>query len=201
MEARALLDHRGSACDCIMNLRGTGKLTDSGYWSAMGSAPAQTSIFPPIDTSIVYVATAYIAHGRPVLANADTHATIVETCRTMRRWLVFGGVTMPDRCSFLICPWEDPTLPASDFIEGFKRIMRRFLLEHFNESDRSRTLVDVLWEWQKGGDGRRLASGESCTDAWEQMRGEPVSAGLVQRADEWPYLFGYLADGLAATPP
>ena len=50
----------------------------------MGTAPAPTNIFPPLDTSVVYVATAFVAQRRPVLANPDTHATIVETCRTMR---------------------------------------------------------------------------------------------------------------------
>jgi hypothetical protein len=42
-------------------------------------------------------------------------------------------------------------------------------------------------EWQTDHWDTRLRSGESYDAKWEYVRNNPVRAGLVKTADEWPY--------------
>ena len=41
--------------------------------------------------------------------------------------------------------------------------------------------------WQPGFFDRALRNDESYSQKWEYVRANPVRAGLVARADEWPY--------------
>jgi putative transposase len=41
--------------------------------------------------------------------------------------------------------------------------------------------------WQRGFFDHVLRSDESCTEKWNYVRENPVRAGLVTAADDWPY--------------
>jgi REP element-mobilizing transposase RayT len=41
--------------------------------------------------------------------------------------------------------------------------------------------------WQKDYFDRYLRSGESYSEKWEYVKANPVRAGLVEHADQWPY--------------
>ena len=54
----------------------------------------------------------------------------------------------------------------------------------------SKTLRTIGYEaphWQKGFFDHVLRSGESYDQKWEYMRENPVRAGLVNAAEDWPY--------------
>ena len=44
--------------------------------------------------------------------------------------------------------------------------------------------------WQKGFFDHVLRGSESASEKWAYGRNNPVRAGLVQRADDWPYTKG-----------
>jgi len=41
--------------------------------------------------------------------------------------------------------------------------------------------------FQRGGFHHRLRSGESYSEKWRYVEENPVRAGLVKRAEDWPY--------------
>jgi putative transposase len=43
------------------------------------------------------------------------------------------------------------------------------------------------WQWQSRHWDTRLRRSESYTEKWNYIRENPVKAGLVKNADDWPY--------------
>jgi REP-associated tyrosine transposase len=43
------------------------------------------------------------------------------------------------------------------------------------------------WRWQSGHWDTRLRRSESYAEKWDYVRNNPVRAGLVKHADDWPY--------------
>ena len=80
-------------------------------------------------------------------------------------------VIMPDHVHLFVR--GDRSFTLSSWIGGLKRAM----------------CVALKWPrlWQPGFFDHILRSDESCAAKWNYMRNNPVRAGLVRTADEWPY--------------
>jgi REP element-mobilizing transposase RayT len=95
---------------------------------------------------------------------------------------------MPDHAHLIVAPVEDRDLSVGDFAAGFKRLLRKNL-----------GLQD--WEWQRGCFDRLLRSDEDLESKWIYVQENPVRAGLVQRAEDWPFYLDLISDEkLTASP-
>jgi REP element-mobilizing transposase RayT len=113
-----------------------------------------------------------------VLNNAVAWHVCVCTFEKLDRWQLLAAVAMPDHLHILVSPQQrDGSITA--FAKWFKR--------WFNEAFSLATGRHTTWRWQEGCFDRLLRSNESAAQKWEYLRQNPVRAGLVTDADEWPY--------------
>lgn len=122
----------------------------------------------------MYFVTLCVDHRSAALADPLVFAAIKAAIAQLRNWSVLAGVIMPDHVHFIVTPREQRGLSVGDFTNGFKRVVRRHL-------------VGPTWQWQRGCFDRLLRSDENLASKWIYLRDNPVRAGLVARAEDWPY--------------
>ncbi len=134
-------------------------------------------IEPPI-----YFITTSVAGRLPVLANASAVQVLLDqfTCAPKRYgWRVGRFVVMPDHLHFFCAPGgEREAASLSGFVGGIKMWSARAILA---QTGRAAPL------WQHEFFDRLLRSNESYGRASAYVRDNPVRAGLVQEAAQWPY--------------
>ena len=155
----------------------------------MGEPPRLSEITLPWEQSIVYFVTLCVKERQRVLGNPRVFDAAKSVIQQLRRWQVLAMVFMPDHAHFIVSPTEDRELSIGDFAAGFKRLLRK-------------AIPSQSWEWQRGCFDRLLRSDENLEDKWIYVQDNPVRAGLVQRAEAWPFYLDFINDGgkLAASP-
>jgi len=88
-------------------------------------------------------------------------------------WMVGRYVLMPDHLH-LFCAPVDERFTIESWITFWKRSFRRL----HGKADR---------RFQSGGFHHRLRRAESYDERWNYVRENPVRAGLVKNAEEWPF--------------
>jgi REP element-mobilizing transposase RayT len=147
----------------------------------MGEPPRLSEIRIPRDTSVVYFVTICVKGRRRVLANVKVYEAIKTTIGDLQRWRVIAGVVMSDHLHLVITPTEDRGLSAGDFASGFKRIFRK-------------TFGAQKWEWQRGCFDRLLRPNDNRQSKWIYVEQNPIRAGLVENAGDWPYYLGSIEE-------
>jgi putative transposase len=84
-------------------------------------------------------------------------------------------VILADHLHFFVALPSDIRL--GDWIGALKRVLANSL-EHSGSSDPI---------WQRGFFDHLLRSSESYSEKWQYVRENPVRAGLVSQANDWPY--------------
>ena len=102
----------------------------------------------------------------------DAFCTYAERAQA-RNVAVGRYVIMPDHIHLFVI--GDPNFLLSRWVGGSKRAIVVALGCHSGEL------------WQPGFFDHVLRSDESYAQKWEYVRENPVRAGLVSNADEWPY--------------
>jgi REP element-mobilizing transposase RayT len=132
--------------------------------------------------SPIYFLTICVAGRLATLANDRAFAILraeLESARDRYGWSVGRFVVMPDHLHFFCASDEAPTsVSLSRFIGGFKQWTAKGVL-------RAASLAPPLW--QKQFFDHVLRSNESYDSKWLYVRENPVRAGLVDKADDWPY--------------
>jgi putative transposase len=128
----------------------------------------------------VYFMTFCVEKRKRALDNESAWGACLSTLKKLDRWDTLAAVAMPDHFHILVSPHERHA-SVSEFSKWFKRCFWEF---HATSSGRSRR-----WRWQEGCFDRLLRSNESVAQKWEYLRQNPVRAGLVTDADDWPYQF------------
>jgi len=65
----------------------------------------------------------------------------------------------------------------------------------------SESLAGQQWEWQPGCFDRLLRSDKDLGNKWIYVQENPVRAGLIQRAEDWPFCLDSISDEkLTASP-
>ncbi len=126
----------------------------------------------------VYFMTACVYGRRPILAHQAVHHDLVAYfARGAYHDVAVGRyVLMPDHLHLFAA--FSPLAPAlSEWVKGLKRAAATAL----REAGFARPY------WQKGFFDHLLRSTESYNQKWAYVRENPVRAGLVQQASEWPY--------------
>ena len=130
----------------------------------------------------VYFLTLCTAGRRPALANETAVAVLraeFEGAPSRYGWSVGRFVAMPDHLHFF-CVSNETTGASSlsRFMAGFKQWTAKRIL-------RSSGAAAPLW--QREFFDHVLRSDESYESKWGYVRENPVRAGLVSRAGDWPY--------------
>lgn len=129
----------------------------------------------------VYFITTCTAGRRPLLANPIAQGIMENEWRTMttrRGWSVGRYVIMPDHVHFFVTPAGPEAEPLSVAIGLWKKWSAMAL---------RRVAAFEAPVWQREFFDHVLRSGESREEKWHYVRENPVRAGLVVRAEDWPY--------------
>jgi putative transposase len=110
---------------------------------------------------------------RPWLATPHNHVGLRDTWTEAKAWAVGRYVLMPDHLQLFAAPGL-LEIPLENWIKYWK-----------SQFTKKRRRVDQ--EWQLNHWDTRLRSGESYDDKWSYVRENPVRAGLVAVAEDWPY--------------
>jgi len=110
---------------------------------------------------------------KPGLANDAVHCALVASWQKADAWLVGFYLVMPDHIH-LFCAPRNEGCTIEQWIAFWKGQFRRL---HGPDALR----------FQPRGFHHRLRRGENYHEKWEYVRANPVRAGLVSRAEDWPY--------------
>jgi putative transposase len=131
----------------------------------------------PAYTSPLYFITFCAWQRKPILANPDIRASLVSFGASAgKRGIVLGRYTiMPDHIHLFIAPGLEGDLSLT------VQLMKRALGASLRKAG-----IDKPY-WQPGFFDRLLRRSDSYSAKWDYVRENPVRAGLVKEADEWPY--------------
>ena len=134
----------------------------------------------------IFFVTTCVAHRRPLLAQADVVAILIEEWRTAIKrhaWAVGRYVVMPDHVHFFCRP-QPQAKPLSAFMESWKSWSARSIL---------RTLGRPSPLWQPEFFDHLVRSETSYLEKWDYVRHNPIRAGLASDLAEWPWQ-GFIQD-------
>jgi putative transposase len=126
----------------------------------------------------VYFLTFCTADRKQILANPEIHASFVKFARRAAEHGVYAGryVLMPDHVH-LFAAFATDSGALSDWVKSLKNALSKTLREQAIPAP----------HWQKGYFDHVLRSEESCAEKWLYVAQNPVRAGLIARAEDWPY--------------
>lgn len=124
------------------------------------------------EPTIVFLTVCTKSHAR-WLARKGVEDALVECWRAADRWLVGRYVLMPDHLHMFCAP-VDETTTLETWMKYWKRLFTQKRLAYTGA-------------WLRGGWDRRLRRIESYEEKWNYVRDNPVRAGLVTRAEDWPF--------------
>jgi REP element-mobilizing transposase RayT len=119
---------------------------------------------------------------RPLLACAEIFSIIEdEFCSAPKRhgWHIGYFVVMPDHIHFFCaCDGDETSASLSGFIGAFKEWSSKRITSQLK-------IKPPIWQAEFF--DHLLRSDECYADKWLYVRENPVRAGLVQTASDWPY--------------
>jgi len=150
------------------------------------SRPPRIPNWLPDDQSTIYFITFCVEERKPVLANSRTWSTCCDVFEKLDQRTILSALAMPDHIPMLAAP-ADRDASVSSFAKWFKRWFNQVFVA--SSSSQPVRKLEPTWKWQEGCFDRLLRSDESLSEKWEYIRQNPVRAGLVSVADDWPYQF------------
>ena len=128
-----------------------------------------------------YFITVCVAGRRSLLASDAVHAVLREEWTQMRArhgWAIGRYVVMPDHVHFMTSPENEAGKRLSVAVGRWKEWTSKRLA-------RERALAAPLWQAEFF--DHVLRSDESRAAKWSYIAQNPVRAGLVAQAEEWPF--------------
>ncbi len=149
--------------------------------------PRLDLIFQRFDAPVYFVT--FNTHTRaPLLANPEVHAAFVGYCQRATKFYIGVGryVLMPDHAHLFVSLGAGCPTRLSEWVKGLKRNLDTALISLGFKPSRlpNQQLISF---WQPGFNDHLLRSDESYAEKWHYVFQNPVRAGLVSRAEEWPY--------------
>jgi len=134
-----------------------------------------------IEPTIFFV-TICAAGRRPVIANAAAFAILLaefEGVRARSGWRIGRFIVMPDHLHFFCVSDEtSASVSLSRCVGAFKQWTAKRIIQ---------ALGAQAPVWQRQFFDHLLRSEESYDAKWAYVRNNPVRAGLVEDAEDWPY--------------
>ena len=115
-----------------------------------------------------------------VLANIESHAILARIWHHSLQhngWYVGSYVIMPDHIHLFAMPGEKPEL-LHNWVSAWKSMSARQIVA------KTGTAPPI---WQRDYFDRFIRTAESYSTKWDYVCNNPVRAGLIAKADEWPY--------------
>jgi REP-associated tyrosine transposase len=137
-----------------------------------------------IDAPIYFVTTC-TRHRKQILAQPNVAQMLIAEWHDAHKrhgWVIGRHVIMPDHVHFFCRPERDAK-PLSEFMAFWKSYTSRRV--HALGRPRSAPAATALW--QREFFDHVLRSSESYSEKWDYVRENPVRAGLVRSANDWPY--------------
>jgi putative transposase len=128
----------------------------------------------------IFFVTTCIDNRRSELANAPMHAICCEVWHNVQQscgWRVGRYVLMPNHVHFFCAPRDDGRR-LQVFVGKWKEWTAKYAHR------RCSTTVPL---WQDEFFDHVLRSKDNYEEKWKYVRDNPVRAGLVATADDWPY--------------
>jgi len=144
-------------------------------------------IFQRVNAPVYFVT--FNTHVRAsLLATPEIHAAFIEYCRRASDFRIGVGryVLMPDHIHLFVCFGIGCTTTLSTWIKGPKRELDCILLSR-GHGPVKRPGQKLSSFWQPGFHDYLLRSDESYAAKWDYVFQNPVRAGLVSHAEDWPY--------------
>ena len=135
----------------------------------------QPAVQPGNRSTIVFVTVC--TRGRATaLADPNVQTTLIDAWKLATSWLVGRYTIMPDHVHLFAAPASYPPEPLHAWVRFWKSVSARKW-----PYQRSCSVWQVdFWDTQ-------LRKGESYSAKWEYVRRNPIRAGLVEDAADWPY--------------
>jgi putative transposase len=126
----------------------------------------------------VYFITACTEKRRHLLANDETQEALHKFCQQAKSRGVFVGryVLMPDHLHLFVC-----IPPGAAGLSMWMKSLKNTLSKHWRERG-----IEAP-HWQKGFFDHLIRSNESHAEKWKYVQDNPVRAGLVTEARDWPF--------------
>jgi len=138
-----------------------------------------------VDPSLYFV-TMCTKDRQPILAKPNVVEILVEewsSARDRYGWHVGRYAVMPDHVHFFCAP-ELEAKTLSNFIRGWKTWTSRRIHERLGPQPAAAATTAL---WQREFFDHLLRSSESYSEKWNYVRDNPVRAGLVSMAEDWPF--------------
>ena len=129
----------------------------------------------------VYFITVCMATRRPLLTTPAIYGILVDELTNLKvrhGWAVGPYVVMPDHVHMFLAPRLYASKPLSAAMGKWKEWTAKGILPRVE-------LTAPLWQAEFF--DHVLRSRESRAEKWNYMRENPVRAGLVTKAEDWPY--------------
>ena len=126
-------------------------------------------------SSIIFLTAA--AKVRLAIFNSDeVHQALREAWVEAAFWRVGRYVIMPDHIHLFAAPGSSPASPLRPWVKYWKRLVTRSGTVRRKEE----VWLPDFWDTQ-------IRTGRHYAEKWAYVRENPVRAGLVSRAEDWPY--------------
>jgi putative transposase len=128
--------------------------------------------------SPIYFVTACMSNRRKILASASVHQALIQFSRRGPEYGAWIGkyVLMPHHLHVFV-GLDEERINLANWMKSLKNTLSKTL--------RSRNVRSP--HWQKTFFDHVLRRSESYSEKWEYVAGNPVRAGLVRRAEDWPF--------------
>jgi REP element-mobilizing transposase RayT len=138
--------------------------------------PAHQPVVEARGRSTVVFLTVCTDKRRPLLACSQVRDLLLAAWRKADRWRVGRYVVMPDHVHLFCGPGTIPPAPLRQWVGYWKSLVAR----EWHRPEEGRIWQESFWDTQ-------LRTGESYSEKWQYVRNNPVRAGLVKNADDWPF--------------
>ena len=173
----------------------------------LGKPPRLERVFQIYDPPIYFV-TLCTSQRRQILANEFVHRVLINYGEYGREQGVALGryVIMPDHVHLFVCGRDDFNLGI--WVRGLKRVVGAAIAgsrkgdveckDSAAETAAATTGAVAATQaaavelkhsaiWQRGFFDHIIRNSESYSSKWDYVSQNPVRAGLIQRADDWPF--------------
>ena len=134
---------------------------------------------PPVEipNSPIIVFVTVCAHRRKrILAQGDVKTLLLDCWQKTPGWIVGRYVIMPDHIHLFCAPSPGGDRSLDDWVRRWKSM-----------ASRRWPRPEEHPVWQRSFWDRQLRTNENYDEKWEYVKNNPVRAGLVQQANDWPF--------------
>jgi putative transposase len=164
--------------------------------------PIHLDVHDRRDTPLIVYVTVCTKRRKPILANPAAHELLHAAWREARLWLIGRYVVMPDHLHLFCAPAENFGGTRAISSQSFGDEKNRSLGRHGGRSSGSLEKWVEFWKsyrarhwhnpkdapiWQRHFWDTQLRRSESYDQKWRYVLENPVRAGFVERASDWPY--------------